>query len=185
MGTAPMTASAIGFSTHNARNDVSVTHQICRLISDLLIAETRCFNQLVAGQPVLLLQRSQKRLSEMSSLFDEIRLPRGSTFNHGVEDDQELVHTGGQCHLLWLAFLTEAFIERLNHFSTHATILLKTALPLTVAATANTARFCVALSMLSHSGIKLIIEVESRSVSRPADQRSAKRPKLPLNSALP
>ena len=39
----------------------------------------------------------QKRLSEMSSLFDEIELPRGGTFNHRVEDDQELVHTGGQC----------------------------------------------------------------------------------------
>ena len=35
----------------------------------------------------------QKRLSEMSSLFDEIGLPRGGTFNHRVENNQELVHT--------------------------------------------------------------------------------------------
>ncbi len=50
----------------------------------------------------------------MSSLFNEIGLPGGSTFNHRVEDDQELVHTGGQCHLLRLLFLTEALVERLN-----------------------------------------------------------------------
>ena len=58
----------------------------------------------------------QKRLSEMSSLFDEIGLPRGGPFNHRVEDDQELVHTGGQCHLLRLAFLAKSLVERLNHW---------------------------------------------------------------------
>jgi hypothetical protein len=66
------------------------------------------------NESVALLPGEQKRLSEMSSLFNEIGLPGGSTFNHRVENDQELMHTGGQCHLLWLAFLTEAFIERLN-----------------------------------------------------------------------
>lgn len=71
---APMiaTVTPAGFSTHNERNDVSVTHQICRLISDLLIAETRCFNQSVTGQTVLLLQGFQKSRSGLLSRSSDL-----------------------------------------------------------------------------------------------------------------
>ena len=43
------------------------------------------------------------------------RGPWAAVSHHGVEDDQEFVHTGGDCHLIGFALGLEALEERLDY----------------------------------------------------------------------
>ena len=51
----------------------------------------------MSGRPFV--PGSGEQLSWLSRVMGIIFLPRGLMFQHGVENGQQLAHTGGECHL--------------------------------------------------------------------------------------